>query len=93
MSNPAVNIELTKEGARRLLAGLQTTAMIAGDSALDDASCEEGVSEFGAIDQVDRIIGQLRKKTIDPMSDFQPAESHLEAGSQQELMLKEDLRS
>lgn len=60
MSSPRLTIELTEEEARRLLAGLQTTAMIAGDCALDDASCEEGRSEFGAIDQVDRFIGQVR---------------------------------
>ena len=62
MSNPTLTIELTREEARRLLAGLQTTAMIAGDCALDDASCEEGSSEFGSIEQVDRFIGQIRRQ-------------------------------
>jgi hypothetical protein len=60
MSNPTVTIEFTKDEARRLLAGLQTTASIAGDCALPEGGCEEGASEFGAIEVVDQFIGQLR---------------------------------
>ncbi len=62
MSNPKVTIELTREDARRLLDGLQTTASIAGDCALDDGSCEDGFSEFGAIEVVDQFTGKLRRQ-------------------------------
>ncbi len=62
MTSSMITIQLSEDDARRLLASLQSTAMIAGDCALDDANCGEGCSEFGAIDQVDRFIGQLRRQ-------------------------------
>lgn len=62
MSNPKVTIEFTKDEARRLLAGLQTTASIAGDCAMPEGASEEGASEFRAIEVVDQFIGQLRRQ-------------------------------
>ena len=57
-----ITIQLSERDAKRLLAGLQTTAMIAGDCFLPDDECEDVFSESRAIDEVDRFAGQLRSQ-------------------------------